>query len=83
LRDRTDGLQPRSDVPDETAHKSILLALSLLKGFTLKEQKKKIFATTAWVLLTARVAGRASSGLTPQQCNDYPFKRLKTEVTKK
>jgi hypothetical protein len=38
---------------------------------------------TASVLLTARVAGRASSGLTPQQCNDYPFKRLKTEVTKK
>jgi hypothetical protein len=82
LRDRTDGLQSRSDVPDEAAHKSTLLALSLLKGFTLKEQKK-IFAMTASVLLTARVAGRASSGLTPQQCNDYPFKRLKTEVTKK
>jgi hypothetical protein len=42
LRDRTDGLQSRSDVPDEAAHKSTLLALSLLKGFTLKEQKKNL-----------------------------------------
>jgi hypothetical protein len=40
-------------------------------------------AIAATVLLTASAAGWASSGLTPQQCNDYPFKRLKAEVTHK
>jgi Domain of unknown function (DUF4148) len=41
----------------------------------------KVIATA--VLLTVSAAGWASSGLTPQQCNDYPFKKLKTEVTHK
>ncbi|MGF6726526.1 hypothetical protein P3T43_005916 [Paraburkholderia sp. GAS41] len=33
------------------------------------------------VLLTVSAAGWAAPGLTPQQCNDYPFKRIKTEIT--
>ena len=40
-------------------------------------------AIAAAVLLTVSAAGWASPGLTPQQCNDYPFTRLKTEVTHK
>ena len=40
-------------------------------------------AITAAALLTVSAAGWASPGLTPQQCNDYPFTRLKTEVTHK
>jgi hypothetical protein len=35
------------------------------------------------VLLTVSAAGWAASGLTPQQCNDYPFKQTKTEITHK
>ena len=35
------------------------------------------------VLLTVSAAGWAASGLTPQQCNAYPFKRINTEVTHK
>jgi hypothetical protein len=38
-------------------------------------------AIAAAVLLTVSAASWASPGLTPQQCNDYPFTRLKTEVT--
>jgi hypothetical protein len=41
----------------------------------------KLLATV--VLLSVSAAGWAASGLTPQQCNDYPFKRIKTEVTHK
>jgi hypothetical protein len=40
-------------------------------------------AIAAAVLLTVSAASWASPGLTPQQCNDYPFTRLKTEVTHK
>jgi hypothetical protein len=45
----------------------------------------KPFAKTivAAVLLGMSAASWASSGLTPQQCNGYPFKKLKTEVTHK
>jgi hypothetical protein len=40
-------------------------------------------AMAASVLLTVSAAVWASPGLTPQQCNDYPFKPLKAEVTHK
>ncbi|MGQ7938777.1 DUF4148 domain-containing protein [Paraburkholderia sp. D1E] len=35
------------------------------------------------LLLIGSASAMASPGLTPQQCNDYPFKQLKSEVTHK
>lgn len=35
------------------------------------------------LLLIGSASAMAAPGLTQQQCNDYPFKQLKTEVTHK
>jgi hypothetical protein len=51
---------------------------------TLEGNMKHLEKTVAAaVLLTVSAAVWASPGLTPQQCNDYPFTQLKTEVTHK